>query len=859
MDHCRRSPPILQRVEQFATRAMADVEKAVIMAGGFGTRLRPLTIDIPKPMVPLAGSPMMEHIVRLLVRHGMRRMLAVLYFHPDVITTYFGDGSRWGVQMDYVLAAADYGTAGSIKNAEEHLRSGRFLIISGDVLTDFDLSQAIGYHCSKNATATIVLTRSSNPLHYGIVITDSDGRIRRFLEKPNWGEVFSDTINTGIYILEPSVLALIPPGREFDFSKDLFPLMLERGDALYGYIAEGYWRDVGNLYEYQQAHYDVLEGNVKIQLAGTQHGSAWLGDGCTIGPHVEFRGRVIVGNSTNIVEGAVLDNCVIGNNCTIGAGSIISRSVLWDDVHIGVASHVERSVLASNVLISERVAIEENVFIAQGCVIGEGAILGPNIKLWPQKVVEPHSIVIRSMIHEEKWSRELFTDARITGTSNVEMNPEFAARLGTAIGTALPFGSTIIASRDPDPTSRMIKRALLAGLLSAGVSVEDLQMTPIPQTRLATRSRSVAAGFHVRRSFRNPTMTDIVIIGSDGRDLSTELAKKIERYFFGEDIRRVPYERVGHLRYPERQNETYVADYLRALDVARIAERRFRILIDYSFGMAVSIFPIILGRLGTTALALNSYIDPYRGSTTATDEENRREISSIMRSLGYEIGFKIDPGAERIALVDERGYWFSSMRLLTIITKLFLESNREHLPFAIAVPVEATSEVDVIAAEYGVEVIRTKNSHTAMMEATRNERVRFVGGTRGGFIFPEYSVSTDGLYTIGKVLEMLARTGYSLAELDSQLPKRHQYRKNVHCPWDKKGLVMRHAIEWSSAYERQLIDGVKVFMTDGRSVLIVPSKEHAEFIVVSEADSPTEAEQLANEVSDFVLHWEGMQ
>ncbi|GIV53092.1 MAG: phosphoglucomutase [Candidatus Kapaibacterium sp.] len=834
---------------------MAAVEKAVIMAGGFGTRLRPLTMEIPKPMVPLAGKPMMEHIVRLLVRHGMRRMLAVLYFHPDAITSYFGDGSRWDVTMEYVRAAADYGTAGSIKNAEAYLRSGRFLIISGDVLTDFDLSAAIAFHREKNADATIVLTRTSNPLQYGIVITDSDGRIRRFLEKPSWGEVFSDTINTGIYILEPHVLDLIPPAREFDFSKDLFPMMLERGDALYGYIADGYWRDIGNLSEYQQAHYDVLAGNVRIEIPGARRGNVWIGDGSTIDPSVECRGTVIIGNGVQIARNAVLDSCVIGNDCQIGAGAVIARSVLWNKVHVGVASHIEGAVLASNVQLGERVAIEENVFIAEGCSIGEEAVLGPNIKLWPRKHVEPHSIVVRSMIHEEKWSRELFTDARITGASNVEMNPEFAARLGTAIGTALPIGATVVASRDPDPTSRMIKRALVAGLLSAGVSVEDLQMTPIPQTRLATRSRSVAAGFHVRRSFRNPTMTDIVIIGNDGRDLPTDLAKKIERYFFGEDIRRVPYERVGHLRYPERQNETYVADYLRALEVERIAQRRFRILIDYSFGMAVSIFPSILGRLGTTALALNSYIDPFRASTTAADEENRREISGIMRSLGYEIGFKIDPGAERIALVDERGYWFSSMRLLTIITKLFLESNREHLPFAIAVPVEATSEVDIIAAEYGAEVLRTKNSHTAMMEATRDERIRFVGGTRGGFIFPEYSVATDGLYTIGKVLEMLARTGFSLAELDSELPKRHQSRLSVRCPWDKKGTVMRHAIEWSSAYDRQLIDGVKVFLPDGRSVLLVPSREHAAFSIVAEADSPDDAEHLAEEVAALVAQW----
>lgn len=825
------------------------------MAGGFGTRLRPLTMDIPKPMVPVANAPMMEHIVQLLKRHGICRMLSVLYFQPEAITHYFGDGSRWDIEMEYVLATADYGTAGSIKNAEAYLRSGRFLIISGDVLTDFDLTAAMRFHHERSALVTIVLTRTANPLQYGIVITDEQGRICRFLEKPSWGEVFSDTINTGIYILEPSVLDLIPAGREFDFSKDLFPLMLERGEALYGYIAEGYWRDIGNLNEYQQAHYDVLSSVVSLHISGQRRGNVWLSTNCSIGKNVEFRGAVIVGEGTEIGDGVLLDNCVIGRHCRIGAASRIIRSVLWDNVSTGTGCSIEADVIASDVELGDQVTVSDNVFIAARCRIGSHAMLQPNIKLWPDKIVEPYAIVARSMIQEEKWTRELFTEARITGSSNVEMNPEFAARLGTAIGTALPIGSIVIASRDADTTSRMIKRALVAGLLSAGITVEDMQMTAIPQTRIATRSRQAAAGLHVRRSFRNPTMTDIILIGSDGRDISGELAKKIERYFHGEDIRRVSFERVGQIRYPERQQETYVTDYLRRLDTALIAQRRFRILIDYSFGLAANIFPGILGSLGVTALALNSYLDPYRASLTASDEENRREISGIMRSLGYEIGFKIDPGAERIALVDDRGYWFSSMRLLTIVTKLFLESNRSHAPFAIAVPVEATSEVDMIAAEYDVTVVRTKNSHSAMMDATRNENIRFVGGTRGGFIFPEYSVATDGLYSVAKVLEMLAKTGFVLSELDNTLPKRYQVRRSIACPWHKKGTVMRYAMEWSSKFDRELIDGVKVFLPSNRSVLILPASGAGEFTIVAEADSSDEAEHIADEIAAYVEQW----
>src|SRR5687768_1616049 len=241
--------------------------KAVIMAGGFGTRLRPLTSNVPKPMAPMVNRPMMYHIVEILKALGIRDITSLLYYSPEAITGYFGDGSAFGVTMRYVQAEADFGTAGSVRNAAEFLDE-RFIIISGDVLTDIDLAKAIAYHESKGSKATIVLTRVPDPLAFGVVMTNDEGRITRFLEKPQWGEVFSDTINTGIYILEPEVLDLIPFKKDFDFSKDLFPHMLREGMGLFGYIAEGYWRDIGNLNEYQTAHLDVLRGKARVNVPG---------------------------------------------------------------------------------------------------------------------------------------------------------------------------------------------------------------------------------------------------------------------------------------------------------------------------------------------------------------------------------------------------------------------------------------------------------------------------------------------------------------------------------------------------------------------------------------------------------------
>ncbi|MGH7504576.1 MAG: sugar phosphate nucleotidyltransferase, partial [Longimicrobiales bacterium] len=308
--------------------------KAVIMAGGFGTRLKPLTIHRPKPMVPVANRPMMEHIVELLKRHGVTEMVSILYFQPDHITSHFGDGSAFGVRMEYVTAEADYGTAGAVRNAWDLIAGERVVVISGDVLTDFDLGVAVRDHERWGAEATIALTSVENPLAYGIVIVErSTGRIERFLEKPTWGEVFSDTINTGIYILEPEAIRRVPFQTNVDFSKDLFPAMLGEGAALFGHVAHGYWRDIGNIDEYRHAHDDILAGRVQLALCGERRSVGesvtWGEKGAAMGRDVRVSGMAILGRNSEVGSNATLENVVIGADCEIGAGAELRDVVLW--------------------------------------------------------------------------------------------------------------------------------------------------------------------------------------------------------------------------------------------------------------------------------------------------------------------------------------------------------------------------------------------------------------------------------------------------------------------------------------------------------------------------------------------------
>jgi mannose-1-phosphate guanylyltransferase/phosphomannomutase len=239
--------------------------KAVVMAGGEGTRLRPLTSNQPKPMVPIVGKPCMEHIVELLGKHGFEDIVVTLAFMPQAIRGYFGAGETQGVSIRYSVEETPAGTAGSVKLAEDALDEP-FLVISGDALCDIDLGALVRFHREKEALVTIGLKSVDNPLEFGIVVTDDEGRVERFLEKPSWGQVFTDTINTGIYVLDPEVLRHIPTDRPYDFSKELFPLLLEMGRPLYGFVADGYWQDIGNLDQYRQANFDALDENVKLEV-----------------------------------------------------------------------------------------------------------------------------------------------------------------------------------------------------------------------------------------------------------------------------------------------------------------------------------------------------------------------------------------------------------------------------------------------------------------------------------------------------------------------------------------------------------------------------------------------------------------
>ena len=394
------------------------------MAGGEGTRLRPLTSNAPKPMMPIANTPMMEHIVRLLRQHGFDDIVVTIAFLGNHIRDYFGDGSELGVRMVYATEETPLGTAGSVLNARDGLRE-RFLVISGDVVTDFDLGAIVRFHEERGAVATIGLTPVEDPLEFGIVITRDDGSVERFLEKPTWGQVFSDTINTGIFVLEPEIFDWIDEGRSVDFSSEVFPALLEAGRPLYGAVVEGYWEDVGTLDAYVRVHKDVLDRKVDLEIAGFEvSDGVYLGEGADIHPDARVDGPAIIGDYCRVEGNARLgEYTVLGTNVRVRAGADLQRAVIHDNTYIGEGVRLRGTTVGRSCDLRNGVRGEEGVVLGDECFVGEHSVLGSGVKVYPFKTVEAGAVINSSIVWESRGSRSLFGHLGVAGLSNVDITP----------------------------------------------------------------------------------------------------------------------------------------------------------------------------------------------------------------------------------------------------------------------------------------------------------------------------------------------------------------------------------------------------------------------------------------------------
>jgi mannose-1-phosphate guanylyltransferase/phosphomannomutase len=795
----------------------------------------------------------MEHIIALLRRHGISEIVCTLHYLADEIESYFDHGAAFGVTTHYVVEDTPLGTAGAVKMAHELLADEPFLVISGDALTDIDLTALIEHHRREKNDVTIALQRVTNPLEFGVVVTDEHGQITRFLEKPSWGEVFSDTINTGIYVLEPAILDRMQRGRVYDFSKDLFPDMLREGARLGGYVIDAYWTDIGNIEQYQQANYDAIERKVALEPLGRElaHGIVG-GSDCRIDPSAKLVGPIVLGDGVRIGPGVeIIGPSVLGNNAIVEANARITRSVLWEDCYVGEESVLNDCTIADRNTIERRATISEATVVGRGCTIGSGAVVNANLKLWPDKWVTSGSIVSMSLIYGQKWPGSLFGSVGISGLANLEITPEFALKLGQAFGSYLKPGQSVMTSRDTHPAARVMNRCVISGLLSVGIHVLDLRSYPLPLARYAVRVGG-DGGVHVRVSPADPNALIFEFFDSVGITTDKNTERKIENVFFREDFRRTPMDEVGNLDFPSRMLERYTASFIEALQAKALKDAGFRVVIDYAWGNSSIVLPQILGGLGVDQISLNAYYDAKRARNFRHDRETHLDrLGAIVQSLEANLGVLIDSDGETFALVDDKGRIVGRNRLMALMTLLI---SRANAGARIALPVTVPHVVEQIAAENGATIVRTRSDRRSLMALADKEGkgLSFAGGADYEMIFPEFQPAFDGLYAAAKVMELLAAEQQPASELVDLLPTWHVAGRSVPCPWDRKGSVMR-ALHDEARGEVDTIDGIRI-PRNGGWVLVLPDASEAAVNVIAESTSDESATSAAAEMADHIAH-----
>ncbi len=818
------------------------------MAGGEGTRLRPLTYNQPKPLVPMANRPLMEHVVGLLRHHGLRDIVVTVGPQADAIRAYFGDGSELGVKISYATEQEPLGTAGSVRNAAGDLGLGEaFLVISGDVLTDMDLSALVELHEANRAVATVALKPVPNPLEFGVVITGRDGAIERFLEKPSWGEVFSDLVNTGVYVLGPEVLEVIGPGAA-DFSTDVFPRLLQEGKRLYGFPVDGYWQDVGTLDAYLQAHQDILDGRVHVEVPGpSPRRGIWLGEGAEVDPRAELPGPALVGDYCRVGPGAVVGAySVLGRNVQVGADARLGRVVVHDNVRIGPGARLHGCTVGRGSDLRRGVRVEDGAVIGDECSLGEHALVRSGVKVYPFKTIEHGAVVSSSIVQESKGARRLFGRRGVSGLANVDVSPELAVRLAMALGTTMPKGSRVVVSRDMSTVAKMLERALVAGLNASGLSVVDLEATTVPVTRFGARATSSAGGITVRRSADDPQLAQVMVFDAHGADLAEAAQRKVERTFYREDFRRCLSTEVGDVSYPVPVTASYAQALLDEVDVGAVRASGFKVVVDHGYAGAPSVVPQVLGQLGADVVPVNPYAPGWE------DEPFDRwghagNVASAVQAAGADLGAVIGPEGETLTLVDGTGHVLSDTEGMLALLRLVLGlegGTGPPGPRTVALPVSAPRAAEATCQQASATVVWAKLSSAHLMEVSSRPGVAFAAGPEGGYIFPSFLPAYDAVAALVHTLGLLSAAGARLSEVVARLPKACSAHEEVVTPWEKKGLVMRSVMSLGQGKPLVLVDGVKV-VHEGGWVLVVPDPEEALTHVWADGSSDAHAQDLA--------------
>ncbi|MCM3712889.1 sugar phosphate nucleotidyltransferase [Alkalihalobacillus oceani] len=711
--------------------------KAVIIAGGKGTRLQPLTAQRPKAMAPLAEKPVMQYGIELLKKHGITEIAVTVGYMAEKIEAYFGDGSGLGVSLTYFKESNPLGTAGSVKEAEAFLDEP-FLVMSGDVLSDFHLREGIAAHERMGGLATIFVKEVESPLDFAVVQMNDAGQITRFLEKPKEEEIFGQTVSSGIYLMEPEILASIEKGEKADFGRDIFPRLLRLGKQLNGYPAEGYWADIGTLPRYYQAQLDLLHGHVSAEISGTEVAPGiWVGEDVMIEAGVSLKAPVVIGSGTVVQRGASIGpGAVVGAASTVAGRASVEGTVAWPRAVLQQGSTLKGAVLADGVIVKERMTIQEPLVIASGTVVEEVVLSSPRAAAAGQRIGQP-----------VEWGPALKGHrARLSAAfANAE---EQTAALASAYGSLLRHGQVVYLSSDHQPRSIVLKKIALRCLRATGVNVVEIESTLLPVFRFSLERNEPAGGLYIRQSERNGKKKLIIeLFDERGMPINKEWQQRLQQYLAMRCRRFVPDGQSGMHRTRSDQESSYLSELLARIDVAAIRQRKWKIaLYDETQGQ----FPVI------------SFLFDYLQCEwmEVRDLQDIEQMESFVRNQQADLGILIGESGEFVSWMTEEGFLLSDEEQLlqAAQVQLALKQNPK-----LAAPLFGGAQLEMLAARFGGTIVRTKPSTRAMMEAEGTVQV----------------MAYDAPFAILSTLYYLSTSGYSLTDLTETLQAELVYPPTV--------------------------------------------------------------------------------
>lgn len=674
----------------------------------------------------------MEYALKLLKKHNIHESAVTLGYLPDAIVDFFGDGADWGLSLRYYTERVPLGTAGGVKQASDFLNE-TFCVLSGDGVTDLDLTSALAFHRSRGALATMVLTRVENPLEYGVVVTEADGRVRNFLEKPGPDELISDTINTGIYILEPEILDRIPDGKPCDFGSELFPQLVKEGKKVFGCVLDGYWCDIGDVPAYLKAHADLLNGKLKLDVPkGIQPGALVDEDA-----HIEE--PCFIGAGARVSRHAS-----IGAYSVLGAGSIVEsrasvkRSVLWPGAHMACDTQARGCVLALNARMEAGAEAYEEGVLGTGASLGERASLLPSVKIWPFKRVQDGERLEANLVWGSR-AEQGFADGRLA-----LLDPAQASRAAQALAAGLNPKEFLLA-HTPSAVSMALFHACAAGLMSQGVQVYDAGTSTLPQLRHTLKTLGVDGAALVDSAFLTP-------LSKEGSSLPRRRQRSIAQLLIRQDfsgpftgitrpmisLGRTELSYVSSLAKafcPHVENAPPVAVFAEDMQLLSIAEKAF-------------------ARTGI--------------SVRCEWEEDMMELD------GEEVGIWLDPSGESSAFVGADGALSEAEGQLLLLWTA-LESGERML----LLPVHFTRAAEKLAIRYGAELRYESVEKSRWMDALARE-------------CPEqFLLHFDGLYLAIRALSALSDAGLSLSEWRKHMPKVHRKNRVIEMALNERGRVLR--------------------------------------------------------------------